>query len=167
MNPTGLRGAVVAWDDDPDDVAGRTVPIFNAGRGDCLFYSLQYHLATLDRPVETCGQLRRGAARYVAAHWSKYKDFALDPETFQAYRSRGECVRRIITPGVDADHVVLHALCRRHHVGAYLLVVNPDGRLGRSITMCCHPGWPVLPFRFRLESHYEALAPADTHSAIH
>lgn len=157
-NPPGLAPTIVSVDSRPADVMARTRPVFNAGCGDCLFYSMQYHLASLGRPVDSCSQLRRGAAAYVASHWARYRDFALDPVTLEAYGSRGACVRRISTPGVDADHVVLHALCRRLRVGAYLVVVHPDGSLGKPIRMCCHTGWPVLPFMFQLEAHYQALA---------
>jgi hypothetical protein len=160
-NPAALAYTVVDPDADPVDVLRATQPIHNAGGGECLFYSFQYHLATLGRPVDSCQSLRRGAAAYVASHWSRYRDFALDPVTGEAYGSRSDCIRRITTPGIDADQVVLHALCRRHKIGAYLVVVRPDGTLGEPITQCCHTGWPVVPFLFRLESHYEALAHGD------
>ncbi len=157
-NPTALVPTVVRADADPRAVLGGCRAIFNAGGGDCLFYSFQYHLATLGRPVDTCGALRRRAAAYVSSHWARYRDFALDPVTLAPYRSRQACLARIVTPGVDADHVVIHALCRALHVGAYLVVVRPDGRLGKPVVMCHHEEWPLVPLLFQLEAHYQALA---------
>lgn len=157
-NPPGLRPTVVRPDARPEAVLRGTVPIFNAGGGDCLFYSFQYHLATLGRPVDACVALRRAAASYISGHWDRYRDFALDPVTLEPFASRGACVRRVVTPGVDADHVVLHALCRRLRVGAYLVVQRPDGSLGEPVVVCYHEGWPLVPFLFQLEAHYQALA---------
>jgi len=140
---------------DPQRVLDATVAVVNDGRGDCLMYSMQYHLHTLGTPVSIDG-IRAMGVDYVVTHWGKYQEFALDDHG-NGFRGPREYAAHAGRPGVYADHVLMHALCRTFGITAYVLRVDPRGRLLGVNEVCSHPGWPIMPFRFQPEYHYEAL----------
>jgi hypothetical protein len=160
MQSRVARGATtVAGDATPEQVLKATRPVHNAGRGECLFYSFMYHLAQRGQYFPGPQALRKAAVDYALSHWTRYKDFALDPVTLEGFSSRRAFAERFLQPGVYGDHVILHALCRRFHVAAYVVVIGADGKPSEPVKTCRHPGWPIFPYRYE-GFHYEALAAA-------
>jgi len=159
MNPAPLAPTLVDRGASPEQVLNDTRPVHNAGGGECLFYSFQYHLASLGRFFPGPRALRVAAVQYAVRRWARYKDFALDPVTLEGFASAAEFAARFAADGTDADHVILDALCRAFRVGAYVVVLGMDGRVApEPILACCRGDRPVLPFLFVPERHYEALA---------
>jgi len=155
MNPVA-RLTTVSCSATPAQVLAATRPVHNAGQGECLFYSFMYHLAGLGYHFPGPSALRKAAVDYAVAHWKRYKDFALDPVTLEGFASRRAFAARFMQPGVYGDHVILHALCRRFRVAAYVVVIGADGQPAEPVRTCRHPGWPMLPYRYQ-GFHYEAL----------
>lgn len=155
--PVASSATTVAADADARGVLSSTTPVHNAGGGDCMFYAMHYHLACLGHVLPSTRAVRRAAVEYAAAHWARYGGFAIDPVTGGAFKSVSDFATRFSQPGVDGDHVLLHALCRHFRVSCYIVEVDRLGGVRPPHLLCRHVGWPIVPLLFVPEHHYEAL----------